>query len=168
MIAVSAPELCQKGDFYLKKRTKGIFVHVLECLLSLDKMQNISTLLYKKFEISERRILKVIKFFITNVQVCIFLYIECSGPVIGFSIETQWSYLDPLRLLQCPWLLNNLRTATRWCPAPQTINRNVQNFLFLHIFLFFIRCQINDLHSACISMWTDFIHINVRNQLLLS
>ena len=30
---------------------KGIFVHVLEFMLTLDKMQNIGTLMFKKFEI---------------------------------------------------------------------------------------------------------------------
>ena len=78
-----------------KKRTKEIFVYVLECLLSLDKMQTIGNLLYKQFEISEQSILKVIQVF---HNVCIVLYIECSGPVIRFSIATQWPYLDLLRL----------------------------------------------------------------------
>ena len=46
----TAPELCQKGIFFLKKRLKGIFVCVLEFMLTLDRMQNISTLMCKKVE----------------------------------------------------------------------------------------------------------------------
>ena len=37
--------------FFLEKRMKVVFVHVLEFMLSLDKMQDIRTLMYKKFEI---------------------------------------------------------------------------------------------------------------------
>ena len=36
----TAPELCQKGDIFLEKRMEGIFVYVLEYMLtlvSLDK-----------------------------------------------------------------------------------------------------------------------------------
>ena len=46
----TAPELCQKGDFFSKKRMEGIFVFILEYMLtlvSLDKMQNVSTLMRK-------------------------------------------------------------------------------------------------------------------------
>ena len=38
----------QKGDVFLEKRMEGIFVYVMEYMLtlvSLDKMQNISTLI---------------------------------------------------------------------------------------------------------------------------
>ena len=50
MIVDTAPELCQKVIFFMKKGIKGIFVYVLEFMLSLDKMQNISTLMCKTFE----------------------------------------------------------------------------------------------------------------------
>ena len=49
MIVYIAPELCQKGDFFLKKRMNGIFV--LEFMFTLDKIQNISVLMCQKFEI---------------------------------------------------------------------------------------------------------------------
>ena len=65
-------------DASLKKRMNEIFVYVLEFMLTFDKMQNNSTLMCTKFEISGQSILKVIQAFHT---VCIVLYIECSGPV---------------------------------------------------------------------------------------
>ena len=37
-----------KNVFFLKKLTKGIFVYVLEFMLNLNKMQNISTLMCKR------------------------------------------------------------------------------------------------------------------------
>ena len=43
-----------KGDIFPEKRMEGIFVYVLEYMLtlvSLDKMQTIRTLMRKKFEI---------------------------------------------------------------------------------------------------------------------
>ena len=47
----TAPDLCQKGDIFLeKKKMEGIFVYILEYMLtlvSLDKMQNIGTLMRK-------------------------------------------------------------------------------------------------------------------------
>ena len=46
----TAPELCQKGDIFRKKRDRRHFVYVLEYMLtlvSLDKMQNIGTLMSK-------------------------------------------------------------------------------------------------------------------------
>ena len=45
-----AHELCQKGDIFPKKRMEAIFVYILEYMLtivSLDKMQNISTFKHK-------------------------------------------------------------------------------------------------------------------------
>ena len=43
-----------KKDFFPEKKMEGFFVYVLEnmlTLVSLDKMQNIGTLMRKKFEI---------------------------------------------------------------------------------------------------------------------
>ena len=57
---------------------KDIFVYVLEFMLTLDKMPNIS----KKFEIYGQSILKVIQAF-NNVRIV--LYSGCSDPVIGSS-----------------------------------------------------------------------------------
>ena len=37
----------QKGDFFPEKMMEGIFVYVLEFMSTLDKMQNISTLMCK-------------------------------------------------------------------------------------------------------------------------
>ena len=34
------PELCQRGDFSQEKKVKGIFVYVLEFILTLAKMQS--------------------------------------------------------------------------------------------------------------------------------
>ena len=64
---------------------KGIFAYVLEFMLTLDKMQNITTLMCKKLEIRGQSILKVLQAFHT---VRIVLYIGCSGPVIGSSTAT--------------------------------------------------------------------------------
>ena len=50
MLVDTAPELCQKGDIFSKKRMEAIFVCVLDYMLtlvSLDKMQNIRTLMRK-------------------------------------------------------------------------------------------------------------------------
>ena len=38
VIVDPATELCQKSDFFLKKRMKGIFVYVLELILTTDEM----------------------------------------------------------------------------------------------------------------------------------
>ena len=39
-------DLCQKDEgFFLKKRMKGVFVYVLELMLTFDKMQINSTLM---------------------------------------------------------------------------------------------------------------------------
>ena len=58
---------------------KGIFVYVLEFMLTFDKMQNTSPLLCTNYEIWWQSILKVIQAFHT---VRIVLYIGCSGPVV--------------------------------------------------------------------------------------
>ena len=63
MIVVIAPELCQKCDFFLKKRMKEIFAYALEFMLTFDKMQTTSPLMYTKFEIRGKSILKVIQTF---------------------------------------------------------------------------------------------------------
>ena len=55
---------------------KSIFVYVLEFMLTVDKMQNISTLMCKNFEILGQSILKVIQAFHT-----VHIYIGCSGSV---------------------------------------------------------------------------------------
>ena len=65
--------------FFPKKRMKGIFVNVLEFMLTFDKMQNTSPLMCTKFEICMPSILRVIQAFHT---VRIVLYIGCSGPVV--------------------------------------------------------------------------------------
>ena len=44
-----APELCHKGDFSPNKRMKGMFVYVLEFMLTLAKMHN-KFFNVKKFE----------------------------------------------------------------------------------------------------------------------
>ena len=51
MIVASAPELCQKFEFFLKKRMKGIFADELEFMITFDKVQNNSPLMCTKFEI---------------------------------------------------------------------------------------------------------------------
>ena len=56
----AAPELCQKGDIFPEKRMQCIFVCVKEYMLTLvilDKMQNISTLMYKSSK-SEGRVFR--------------------------------------------------------------------------------------------------------------
>ena len=63
---------------------KGISVYDLEFMLTLAKMQNNSTLMWKKVEIWGRSILNVIQAVHT---VRIFLYIGCSGSVIGSFTE---------------------------------------------------------------------------------
>ena len=82
-ISTSVPEDC----IYLKqhkKGMKGIFVYVLEFMLSLDKMQNISILMCKKFRTWGQSILKVIQAFHTE---CIVLYIWCSGPASNWVVH---------------------------------------------------------------------------------
>ena len=78
MIVVIAPELCQKCDFFLKKRMKEIFAYALEFMLTFDKMQTTSPLMYTKFEIRGKSILKVIQ---TYHTIRIFIYIGRSGTV---------------------------------------------------------------------------------------
>ena len=65
-----------------EKEDERKFVHVLEFVLNLDKMQTISTLMHKKCEIRKQSILKVIQAFHT---VRLVLYIGCYYPVIGSS-----------------------------------------------------------------------------------
>ena len=50
VIVATAPELCQKCDFFPEKM-KGIFAYVLEIMLNFDKVQNANPLLRTKFEI---------------------------------------------------------------------------------------------------------------------
>ena len=45
VIVATAPELCQKCDFDLKKRTKESFAYVLEFMPTLAKIQDNSTLM---------------------------------------------------------------------------------------------------------------------------
>ena len=67
-------------------------------MLTLDKMQTISTLMHKKCEIRKQSILKVIQAFHT---VRIVLYIGCSDAMIGSSTALYSLYLDPQLLVQC-------------------------------------------------------------------
>ena len=74
----------KKGDIFFLKSMEGIFVYVLEYMLtlvSLDKMQNISTVYFnaQKFEIWRLCILKVIQVYFYCTQIT--TYIGCSGPV---------------------------------------------------------------------------------------
>ena len=46
-----APELCQKGDFFPEKEDENLFMFWNLYIVTLYKMQNISTLLCIKFEI---------------------------------------------------------------------------------------------------------------------
>ena len=65
VIGATAPELCQKCDFFLKKIMKEIFAYVLEVLLKFYKMQNTNPLMCTKFEIWGQSILEVIQAFHT-------------------------------------------------------------------------------------------------------
>ena len=51
VVVNTAPELCQKCDFFLKKMMKVVFVYVLEFMLTFNKMQNTGHLMCTKFEI---------------------------------------------------------------------------------------------------------------------
>ena len=44
-IVDTAPELCHNGDISPEKGMKGIFVHVLEFMLTFAKIQNNNTLM---------------------------------------------------------------------------------------------------------------------------
>ena len=74
-------------------------------MLNLDKMQNNSTLIWKKFEIWGRSIFKVIQTFHT---VRIVLYIGCSAPVI-------WSLTAYILILLYPWLVDQNTRYTELC-----------------------------------------------------
>ena len=51
VIVATAPELCQKGDFFfLKQWMKEISAYVLEFTLTSAKMQDDITLMWKNFE----------------------------------------------------------------------------------------------------------------------
>ena len=89
----------QKCDFLLKKDNERFFSHVLEFILTFDKMQNTSPLMCSKFEICGKSILKVIQAFHT---VRIVLYIGCSGPVV--------ECLNKINMLQS--------TTGHWARAP--------------------------------------------------
>ena len=79
MIVATALDLCQKSDFFPEKRMKEIFAYVLEFMLTFDKMQNTSPLMFTKFESCGQSILEVIQAFHT---VHIVLHIGCSGPIV--------------------------------------------------------------------------------------
>ena len=76
---------------------KEIIAYILEFMLILAKMQNNSTLMWKKFEIWDWNILKVIQAFHNVFAV---LYIGCSGPVVESSTATCWFYLVTRQLGQ--------------------------------------------------------------------
>ena len=77
-----------------------IFAYVLEFILTFAKMQNNSTLKWKKFEIWGWSILKVIQAFHT---VRIVLYIGCSGTVGGSLTTKYWFFSDSKLLGQNTW-----------------------------------------------------------------
>ena len=63
MLVDTAPELCQKGYVFPEKRREANFVYVLEYMLtlvSLDKMQNISTLMRKSSKSDGRAFWKLL------------------------------------------------------------------------------------------------------------
>ena len=97
---------------------KGIFVYVLEFMLTLDEMQNISIGV-----IGGQSILKVIH------SVRLVLYIGCSGPVIGSSTAKLLIIFRLSTAGIMPLTSQILRTAIKWCASPQIINRNMQNSL---------------------------------------
>ena len=77
MIVDTAPELCHKCDFFFpefffpEKRMKGIFVYVLEFMLTLDKMQNTSPLVCTSSKSEVRAFFgKLFKLFILYTQFC--------------------------------------------------------------------------------------------------
>ena len=112
----------------------------------------------------------------TSYIVRIVLYIGCSGPVIGSSTAYILNIFKPMTTGTMPSTTQILYTATKWRATPQIIHRNMQNFLFLHLFEIFIMwCHLiitNDLNSALISLWTHFGHIKshwlARIRLVLS
>ena len=69
----------------------------------------------------------------------------------------------------------NLRTEEKWLATSQIINRNISNFLVLHLYVFFIiwwhNMIIDDFKSILMSHWTHFRHIKsnwlARNWLVL-
>ena len=65
--------------FFPKKEDERIFVYLLACMLTFDKIQKASPSMCTKFEFRGQSILKVIQFFHT---VRIVLHIGCSGPVV--------------------------------------------------------------------------------------
>ena len=64
MIVHTVPELCQKGDFFLKKKDGRHFCLFFEFRLTLDKMENSITLMLKRSKSEDRACLKLLKRFI--------------------------------------------------------------------------------------------------------
>ena len=131
---------------------KGIFVYVLEFMLTLDEMQNISILMCKKFKIGGQSILNVIH------SVRIVLYIVCSGPVIGSSTAKLLIIFRPSTAGIMQLTSQILRTAIGWCASPQIINRNMQISLCILHYVMPIILMIN-IARILISMLTHFGHI---------
>ena len=122
----------KNGEFSPEERMEGIFVYVLEFMLTLEYY---STLMHKISKSEDRANLKLIKALHT---VRIVLYIGCSDPVIGSSTAYKLITFRPSTTGTKSLTTGILRTATKWHVTSQTININMQNLLFLHIFVFFI------------------------------
>ena len=67
----------------------------------------------------------------------IVLYMGCTGPVIGSLTAYILIILRPSATGTLPLSTQILRTVTKWRATTQIIDRNVQNFLFPHLFGFF-------------------------------
>ena len=65
-------------------------------------------------------------------------YIRCSGPVTGSYIAYQMIIFRPSITSTMPLTTQIWRTATKRFATSQKINRNMQNILFIHLFVFFI------------------------------
>ena len=78
--------------------------------------------------------MKVIQAFHT---VRIVLYFGCSGPVIGSSTAYILIICRPSTISTMPLTTQILHTALKWNAPSQTIDINMQNFIFLHLFVFF-------------------------------
>ena len=79
VIVATAPDVCQKCDFFLKRGWTKCLLMFWNVCHTFDKFQNTNPLMCTKFDIWGQSILEGIQAFHT---VRIDLYIGCSGPVV--------------------------------------------------------------------------------------
>ena len=111
---------------------KSFFVYVLEFLLILEKY-NISLLNVQKVRNLRAGHFESYSSFKYCALISVYRVVGSSDRVIDCNILILFR---PSTTGTIPLATQIFCTATKWCASPQIINRNMQNFLLFHLFVF--------------------------------